>query len=149
MLGAILLGPDPKSTPFQRVKSDPLGRVAGYVAWFTVGSVVVGPPAVGDWGVGAVAELGLFGAGGEGGGDVVPGGAVLAGVVGELGIIRSAWSMRLASRVMAAMGSPSHLPRRSARLAQSPTHAGAHEDTRVVRQLPEGFRYSLRVNNST
>src|SRR6266446_5503530 len=44
-----------------------------------IGSVVVGPPAVGDRGAGAVAELGLLGAGGQGGGDVVPAGVVVAG----------------------------------------------------------------------
>ena len=76
--------------------------------------VVVGPSAVGDWGVGAVAEFGLFGAGGEGGGDVVPGGAVVAGfedVLGEhaLGLVDEA-----GQQGEAASGSPSHALRRSA-----------------------------------
>jgi hypothetical protein len=46
---------------------------------------VVGPSAVGDWGVGAVAEFGLLGAGGEGGRDVVPGGVVVEGEQDVLG----------------------------------------------------------------
>src|SRR5260370_14206676 len=48
-------------------------------------SGVVWQSAVGDGRVGAVAEFGLFGAGGEGGGDVVPGGAVVAGFEDVLG----------------------------------------------------------------
>jgi hypothetical protein len=75
-----------KIDPFQRwrLKSDPLHRAAGYVAWLAVGSVVVGPSAVGDWGV-RLWEFGLFGAGGKGGGDVVPGGAVAADFEDVLG----------------------------------------------------------------
>jgi hypothetical protein len=49
------------------------------------GLPVIRPSAVGDWRVGAVAEFGLLGAGGEGGGDVVPGGAVVAGFEDVLG----------------------------------------------------------------
>jgi hypothetical protein len=67
------------------VKTDPLLLVAGYVAWFVVLLVVVWSPAVGDWGVWAVAEFGLVGAGGQGGGDVVPDTAVVAGFGGEQG----------------------------------------------------------------
>ena len=49
------------------------------------GLPVMRPSAVGYRGVGAVSEFGLFGAGGEGGGDVVPGGAVVEGFEDVLG----------------------------------------------------------------
>src|SRR5205807_9654149 len=47
--------------------------------------VVVGPSAVGDRGVGAVAQLGLLWAGAEGGGDVGPGCSVGVGLGGKHG----------------------------------------------------------------
>jgi hypothetical protein len=60
---------------FQRlVRVEALGLVA-----------VEGPPVIGDGRVGAVAEFGLFGAGGQGGDDVVPGGAGVEGREGVLG----------------------------------------------------------------
>src|SRR2546421_12944927 len=55
------------------------------VCWFPRSAVVVGPSAVGDWRVGAVAQFGLVGAGGQCGGDVVPAGSVLAGLGDLLG----------------------------------------------------------------
>src|SRR5712691_7622340 len=63
------------------------------------GLPVVWPSAVGYWGVGAVAEFGLLGAGGEGGGDVVPAVAVIEGdedVLGEhaLGLVDEAGDQR-------------------------------------------------------
>src|SRR5206468_1412147 len=45
----------------------------------------VGPSAVSDRGVRAVAQFGLFGAGAEGGSDVGPGGPVRVGLGGEHG----------------------------------------------------------------
>ena len=121
-----------------------LHRAAGYVAWLAVGSVVVGPSAVGDWGV-RLWEFGLFGAGCKGGGDVVPGGAVVADfedVLGEHafgfadGALRQALPTEQEAEVRLSIASLFSLPGRAgrvvppgprpARAAAGPACAAAH-----------------------
>jgi SAM-dependent methyltransferase len=70
-------------------------------------------------GFGVEAQPGFCRAGGQGAGDHVPAVPVEAGVGDQFGQERSAWSMRLAIRVIAVRSSPSQAPRRSASAARA------------------------------